>query len=54
MDFKKLRLSFQMTQVEAAKACGIAVVTWRLWENGGGKPNNENLKKVIEVFKCQK
>lgn len=54
MDFKKLRLNLNMTQVEAAKACNVAVVTWRLWESGGGKPSFENMQKVKEVFKCQK
>lgn len=50
MDFKKMREQKKWTQTEAAKACRVAVVTWRLWESGGGKPNPENMNNIREAF----
>lgn len=50
MDYKKLRTEKGMTQIQAAIACGVAVVTWRLWESGGGQPSVENMAKIREVF----
>lgn len=50
MDFKKLRIKKKWTQTQAAIACGVAVVTWRLWESGGGQPSVENMAKIREVF----
>lgn len=50
MNFKKLREEKGWTQMQAAIACGVAVITWRLWEYGGGQPNVENMAKIREVF----
>ena len=50
MDFKKLREQKGWTQMQAAVHVGVAVVTWRLWEHGGGKPSDENMVKIREVF----
>jgi len=50
IDFKKMREQKSWTQTQAAIACKVAVVTWRLWEHGGGKPSAENLETVREVF----
>jgi transcriptional regulator with XRE-family HTH domain len=50
INFKELRENKGWTQTQAAIACKVAVVTWRLWEYGGGKPSVENLETVREVF----
>ena len=50
MNFKALREEKEWTQNKAAIECKVAVVTWRLWEYGVSKPNEENLKKIKEVF----
>ena len=50
MDYKKLRTEKGMTQTQAAIACNVAVVTWRLWESGGGQPSVENMAKIREAF----
>lgn len=50
-NYKKIRKDFNLTQIEAAKACGVSLNTWCLWERGGGNPNAENISKIIEVFR---
>lgn len=50
MNFKELREQKGWTQNKAAIECGVAVVTWRLWEYGGGQPNADNMKKIREAF----
>lgn len=50
-NYKKIRKDFNLTQIEAAKACGVSLNTWCLWERGGGNPNLENMAKIREVFK---
>ena len=50
MDFKKTREHLGLTQVDVSKAVGVSVVSYRLWENGGGKPNEKNLKKLKKVL----
>jgi transcriptional regulator with XRE-family HTH domain len=49
-NFKELREQKGWTQVQAAIACGVAVVTWRLWEGGGGQPSFENVVKLRKAF----
>jgi len=53
MDFKKARELLNLTQVDVSKAVGVSVVSYRLWENGGGKPNEENLKKLKKVLELK-
>lgn len=53
MNFKELREKEKWTQNKAAIECKVAVVTWRLWEYGVSKPNEENLKKIKEVFRVE-
>jgi len=50
MNFKEARERLNLTQVDVSKAVGVSVVSYRLWENGGGKPNDENLIKLLEVL----
>lgn len=28
----------------------VSMMTIRIWENGAGKPNAENFKKLVKVF----
>ncbi|MBT7630932.1 MAG: helix-turn-helix transcriptional regulator [Desulfobacula sp.] len=53
MDFKKAREKLGMTQIDVSKAVGVSVVSYRLWEQGGGKPTPENLKKLKKVLRIK-
>lgn len=50
MDFKKLREEAGLTQTQAAIKCGVAVITWRNWEYGGGQPSVENMARIRKAF----
>ena len=50
MDLKKKREKLEMTQIDVAKAVGVSVASYRLWEQGGGNPGPENLKKLKKVL----
>lgn len=50
MDLKALRKKLKMTQIDVAKAVGVSVASYRLWEQGGGKPNPGNLEKLKLVL----
>lgn len=53
MDFtklKQLRKGAGLTQIEAAAKIGVSLMTYRLWEMGGGKPNRENYEKLLKLF----
>jgi len=54
MDIKKNRLKLKMTQVEVAKAVGVSLPSFQLWEREVSKPNPENLEKLIKVLKIDK
>ena len=48
--FKQLRVRKGFTQTKLSKKIGVSVATVRIWEAGGGMPNDENLKKLESVF----
>ena len=50
MDLKKKREKLEMTQIDVAKAVGVSVASYRLWEQGGGNPGPDNLKKLKKVL----
>lgn len=50
MTLKELRLAAGMTQIAVAKAVGVSMNTYALWERGGMNPTPENEKKLREVF----
>jgi len=50
MDLKKLREKKKLTQIDVAKAVGVSVASYRLWEQGGGKPKPENMEKLKKVL----
>lgn len=51
MDIKKLRKSKKLTQVQVAKAVGVSITSFQLWEQGVTTPNAENMQKLIKVLK---
>jgi len=53
-NLKESRHAANLTQIEAAKACGVSLSGYRWWEMGANKPNAENMEKLKEVMKCEK
>ena len=53
MDLKEKRESLGMTQIDVSKAVGVSVAAYRLWEQGGGNPGPENLKKLLKVLRLK-
>ena len=53
MNLKKAREKKEMTQIEVAQAISVSVTAYRLWEQGGGNPRPENLKKLKKVLKIK-
>jgi transcriptional regulator with XRE-family HTH domain len=49
-NLKELREKKKMTQIEVAKKIGVCLAAYRLWEAGGGKPNEENYQKLLKLF----
>lgn len=47
---KEIRNKLGMTQVEVARAVGVSLSTYLLWERGVSNPNEENAKKLKEVL----
>ena len=54
MSLKEIRNDLELTQVEAAIKCNVAVGTYRLWESEAGRPNEDNRPKVCEIFGVDK
>lgn len=49
-DLKKERIKNKMTQIKLSQAVGVSVASVRLWEQGGGEPSPENMKKLKKVL----
>lgn len=45
-DLKRERLKNKLTQIKLSQAVGVSVASVRLWEQGGGEPSPENMKKL--------
>ena len=45
MNIRAKRLELGLTQIEVAKACGVSLTTYQLWEREVSTPLEENLKK---------
>lgn len=50
-NLKEKRLEKGMTQIDVAKACGVSLTSYQLWERGVSKPNEENKKRLEKFFK---
>lgn len=53
MDLKKLRTIKGMTQLEVAIAVGVSEQTYRQWERGAMKPNEENSKRLDNILNAK-
>jgi len=49
-NLKELRLDRGMTQVDVAKAVGVSLSAYVLWERGVMNPTQENLEKLKNVL----
>ena len=47
---KERRQEMGLSQTEIANKLGVHVNTYRLWEQGAGKPNAENRKRIEDVL----
>lgn len=50
MDLKKRRKKLELTQTDVAKAVGVSLYTYQLWERGVTTPFPENLVKLKTVL----
>lgn len=50
MDFKSRRTELKMTQEQVAKAVGVSLMSYQLWERGATTPKEENLIKLQDVL----
>ena len=50
MNIKNKRIELGLKQTDVAKAVGVSLAAYRLWELEVGKPNEENFKKLMEVL----
>ena len=53
MNIKEKRIELKMTQTDVAKAVGVSLAAYRLWELEAGKPNEENMKKLKAVLQIK-
>ena len=49
-DLKELRLAKKLSQVAVARACGVSLMTYQIWEKEVGNPNQENLAKLKKAL----
>ena len=50
MKLREARLKLGMTQADVARAVGVSLAGYLLWERGVGRPNEENLEKLMRVM----
>lgn len=49
-NLKEYRIKKGMTQADVAKAVGVSLTSYLLWEREVGNPNPENLEKLRAVL----
>ena len=49
-EIKEARAKKEMTQIDVARAVGVSLAGYRLWETGAGKPATSNLEKLRRVL----
>jgi len=47
---KELRNEKKLTQLDLAKLVGVTLNTYANWEKGANEPNEDNMKKLIEIL----
>ena len=50
MNIKNKRIELGLKQTDVARAVGVSLAAYRLWELEVGKPNEKNFKKLMEVL----
>jgi transcriptional regulator with XRE-family HTH domain len=53
MNIKNKRIELGLKQTDVARAVGVSLAAYRLWELEVGKPNEENMKKLMEVLELK-
>lgn len=53
MNIKNKRIELGLKQTDVARAVGVSLAAYRLWELEVGKPNEENFKKLMEVLSLE-
>ncbi len=51
MNYAEFRKQHGLTQIEFARAVGVSLNTYILWEKGANYPNPENQEKIDEFVK---
>lgn len=54
LNIRELREKASLTQMQLAAKLGVSMMTIRIWENGAGKPNPKNYKKLAKLFNLYK
>ena len=50
LNLRNARLHINKTQAEVARAVGVSLPGYRLWEQGGAQPNYKNEKRLRDYF----
>jgi transcriptional regulator with XRE-family HTH domain len=49
-ELKDIRTRKGLTQLQVAKACGVSLLTYRLWEMGANEPNRKNYDALLSAL----
>lgn len=49
-NLKELRIKAGLTQMQLAAACEVSLTSVIKWENGAGKPSDENYQKLLKAL----
>ena len=50
MELKEIRKKYNVTQFDMAKACGVSLNAYVMWERGIATPSDENRAKLNDVI----
>lgn len=53
MTLKERREELNMTQIDVAIKCEVSLSSYRNWEAGVTKPNEENYRKLIKILRME-
>lgn len=49
-NIKELRIRAGLSQMKLASLLGVSLTSLIKWENGAGRPNEENMAKLKHIF----
>ena len=49
-EMRRTRIALKMTQIDVARAVGVSVPAYRLWEAGETRPTIDNKSKLRQVL----